>query len=301
MLEVRGAHTEEAVVGMLVIEGSYRITGARPDGDSVRFYPADPAQWDLVPGPHRVQRNSTGGAQLRLDGIDTLETHYIPAHGRETHQPPPFADAAADALTRWLGFTGVERDAHGTVTASEPDRAPGFVLTRGADLHGRCVALAGRGPAPAPGGRQHFVDAALVQRTANFAQLADGLAYPTYYTKLFVELRAAMTAAVQEARTAANGLWPVDLTATGAKIDGLVSLTETAVVLPKLFRRLADYLVLGAGDPSLAGFKAFLDQRPDRVLIVSKGQFTTLSTVVEVADQTVRMTEPPENLVFEER
>ncbi|MFD9791148.1 nuclease [Streptomyces sp. NPDC059070] len=285
---------------MLVIEGTYRVTGARPDGDSVRFYPADPAQWDLVPGPHRVRRNRTGGAQLRLDGIDSLETHYIPAHGRELHQPPPFADAAADALTAALGFTSVLRDAHGTVTASEPAQAPGFVLTRGADLHGRCVALAGTGPAPAPSGQQHFVDAALLQRTANLSQLAAGLAYPTYYTKLFVELRAAMTTAVQEARTAAEGLWPVDLTTTGAKIDGLASLTETAVVLPKLFRRLADYLVLGAGDPSLAGFKAFLDQRPDRLLVVSRGQFTPLSTIVEVTDQTVRLTEPPENLVFDE-
>ncbi|MEU1075728.1 MULTISPECIES: nuclease [unclassified Streptomyces] len=286
---------------MLVIEGSYRITGARPDGDSVRFHPADPAHWDLVPGPHRVRRNRSGGAQLRLDGIDTLETHYVPAHGRELSQPPPFAERAAGALTTWLGFLGVERDTHGTVTASEPAQAPGFILTRGADLHGRCVALAGRGPAPGPGGRQLFVDEALLRQTANLAQLADGLAYPTYYTKLFVGLRAAMTEAVREARTAAGGLWPVDLTATGAKIDGLGSLTGTAVVLPKLFRRLADYLVLGDGDPSLAGFKAFLDQRADRVLIVPKGQFTTLSTVVEVADQTVRMTELPENLVFEER
>ncbi|MBD0741823.1 nuclease [Streptomyces sp. CBMA152] len=288
-------------MGMLVIEGTYRVTGARPDGDSVRFYPADPTQWDLVPGPHRVRRNATGGAQLRLDGIDSLETHYIPAHGRELHQPPPFPKQAADALTTWLGFTHVERDAHGTVTASEPTQVPGYFLTRGADLHGRCVALAGRGAAPGPSGQPHFVDAALLQQTANLAQLADGLAYPTYYTKLYVELRAAMTTAVQEARTAAKGLWPVDLTATGAKIDGLASLTDSAVVLPKLFRRLADYLVLGAGDPSLAGFRAFLDQRADRVLIVSKGQFTTLSTVVEVTDQTVRMTEPPENLVFDER
>ncbi|GAA2637836.1 hypothetical protein SMC26_23205 [Actinomadura fulvescens] len=51
---------------MLVIEGTYRVIGARPDGDSVRFTPADPAQWDLVPGPHRVRRNSSGGAQLRF-------------------------------------------------------------------------------------------------------------------------------------------------------------------------------------------------------------------------------------------
>jgi hypothetical protein len=39
---------------MLVIEGSYRVVGAAPDGDSVRFYPNDPAEWDLVLQPDFV-------------------------------------------------------------------------------------------------------------------------------------------------------------------------------------------------------------------------------------------------------
>ncbi|MEV0096785.1 nuclease [Streptomyces sp. NPDC050738] len=286
---------------MLVIEGTYRVIGARPDGDSVRFYPTDPAHWDLVPGPHKVRRNKSGGAQLRLDAIDALETHYIPAHGHELHQPPPCAEQAADALTAWLGFTAVQRDNRSTITAAEPAQAPGYILTRGADVYGRCVALVGRGTAPGPDGGQLHVDTALLRRTANHSQLAEGLAYPTYYTKLYVELRAALTTVVQEARTTAKGLWPADTTTTGGKIDGLASLTENVVLLPKLFRRLADYLALGGGDPSLAGFGAFLEQRADRVLIISKGQFTGLSTVVEVADQTVRMLHPPEDLVFDER
>ncbi|GAA1361535.1 nuclease [Streptomyces beijiangensis] len=286
---------------MLVIEGTYRVIGARPDGDSVRFYPTDPGRWDLVPGPHKVERNRTGGAQLRLDAIDALETHYIPAHGHELHQPPPFAQGAADALTAWLGFTAVEHDGRGTITAAQPAQSPGFILTRGADMYGRCIALAGRGPAPGADGGWLRVDVELLRQTANHQQLADGLAYPTYYTKLYVDLRAALTTVVQEARIAAKGLWPDDTTTTGGKIDGLVSLTESVVLLPKLFRRLADYLVLGAGDPSLAGFKAFLDQRADRVLILSTGEFTGLSTVVEVTEQTVRLSHPPEDLVFEER
>ncbi|MEV7413936.1 nuclease [Streptomyces sp. NPDC089919] len=286
---------------MLVIEGSYRVLGARPDGDSVRFTPADPAHWDLVPGPHAVRRNKSGSAQLRLDGIDTLETHYTPAHGSELHQPAPYAEQAAAELTGRLGFTSVLRDASGTVTGSEPAQVPGYVLTRGADVNGRCVAIAGRGPAPAPSGAQVHVDAELVRQSVNHHQLAQGLAYPTYYSKLYPELREAMTAAVVRARSAGWGLWPVDATLSGAKTDGLGSLTESVVLLPKLFRRLADYLTLGAGDPSLAGFRAFLDQRDDRVLVLSRGQYTGLSTVVEVTGRTVRLTTPPEDLVFEER
>ncbi|MBW5484717.1 nuclease [Streptomyces bambusae] len=286
---------------MLVIEGSYRLLGARPDGDSVRFVPADPAHWDLVPGPHRVRSNRSGAAQLRLDGIDTLETHYVPAHGTELHQPPPFGAQAAEELIRWLGFVSVLRDGSGTVTSSEPVAVPGYVLTRGADVGGRCVALAGRGPAPAPSGDQVHVGVQLLRQTANVDQLRRGLAYPTYYTKLYVDLREAMTGAVAEARRAGLGLWPVDQTQTGAKIDGLASLSESAVLVPKLFRRLADYLTLGAGDSSLAGFGEFLDQRADRVLVLSRGQFTGLSTLVETEGQSVRLTAAPEDLVFAER
>ncbi|MFB4302452.1 hypothetical protein [Actinomadura sp. NTSP31] len=285
---------------MLMIQGTYRVVGARPDGDSVRFIPDDPAQWDLVEGPHKVRRNSTGGAQLRLDGIDTLETHYRPPHGAELHQPAPFADRAADELVAWLGFTGVQRNSSGTITSSEPERVPGYILTRGADVHGRCVALAGRGPAPGTSGTPHHVDVALLRQTANFRQLSEGVAYPTYYSKLFFDLRDAMTEAVQAARQAGSGLWPADITTTGAKIDGLATITDTAVLLPKLFRRLADFLALGGGAPSLAGFRAFLDQRADRVLVLPTGQFTGLSTLVEVADQVVRLTRPPEDLVFQE-
>ncbi|MFJ3922988.1 nuclease [Streptomyces sp. NPDC090022] len=286
---------------MLVIEGSFRVLGARPDGDSVRFVPADPAHWDLVPGPHRVRANRAGSAQLRLDGIDSLETHCIPAHGSELHQPAPFAQHAADELIRWLGFTSVLRDGHGTISSAEPAAVTGYVLTRGADIHGRCVAFAGRGPAPAHSGSRIHVDVTLLRQSANVHQLRRGLAYPTYYTKLYVDLREAMTAAVVEARTEGRGLWPADQTLTGAKVDGLAALSEGAVLLPKLFRRLADYLTLGAGDPSLAGFGEFLDRRGDRVLELPRGRFTGLSSLVETDGQGVRMTAAPEDLVFEER
>ncbi|MFI5502627.1 hypothetical protein ACIA5E_26515 [Nocardia asteroides] len=140
----------------LLISGAFVAVGAQPDGDSVRFRPDDPALWDRVGGPHRVKRNASGAAQLRLDGIDSLETHYTPRHGTRTHQPLPLAHAAASELLAWLGFTGVVRNASETVTAADQDTVPGFILTRGADLHGRCVAFAGRGPAPDASGTEMF-------------------------------------------------------------------------------------------------------------------------------------------------
>jgi endonuclease YncB( thermonuclease family) len=286
----------------LVIKGVFRAKGAQPDGDSVRFRPDSLADWDLVTGERRVKRNASGAAQLRLDGIDSLETHYTPRHGTRVHQPLELAHAAADELLGWLGFTGVERDAEETVTACDQDEVTGFILTRSADLYGRCVAFVGRGEPPAASGSQVFVDTDLVQTTVNHHQLAAGLAYPTYYRNLFPQLRNEFTSAVSAAAAANQGVWPSDVTTTGAVINTETSLTDDVVILPKLFRRLADYLQLGAGDLSLAGFPAFLAQAKDKFFILSTGHSTTgLDAIVEVEGNKVRMTHPPTDLVFDEK
>jgi hypothetical protein len=128
--------------------------------------------------------------------------------------------------------------------------------------------------------------------------LASGLEYPTYYSKLFVDLRAALNGAVEEARAAGRGVWPDDVTMKGVTVDSLATLTDVAVVLPKLFRRLVDYLSINNGDVSLAGLPAYLASRDDRLVVVSTGQITGFDNVLVVDGQTVRMTRPPEDLVF---
>lgn len=75
------------------------------------------------------------------------------------------------------------------VTAVRKDALPGFVLTRTADTYGRCVALLGRGDPPFPSGQQDTVNVALLRRTANHRLIATGLAYPTFYSRLYVDLR----------------------------------------------------------------------------------------------------------------
>jgi endonuclease YncB( thermonuclease family) len=284
-------------MAMTVIAGTFTVLGAQPDGDSVRFTPDDPAQWDLIGGPNRVKRNASGAAQLRLDAIDALETHY---GSPRTHQPLGLAHAAAEELLTWLGFGDVERKPDETVTASTPTSVAGHIFTRSADLYGRCIALVGRGDPPRDSGSPVFVDVDVLEATANHDLIGKGLAYPTYYRALFPDLRRELTAQVNEARGAGSGIWPDDQTTTGAAITGLDDLENTVVILPKLFRRLVDYLRLG--DSSLAGFPAFLDQAADRFFILSTGHSTTgIDQVVEVDGDTVRMTHPPEDLVFDEK
>ena len=284
---------------MLLITGSYEIKGTQPDGDTVHFTPDDPSQWDLVGGPggRRVQHSATGRATLRLDAIDALETHYGP---NPVHQPLKFAHAARDELLTRLGFTDVQHRPDETVTAAIPETTPGFILTRGADVHGRCIALAGSGPIPGPSGLEIDVDESALRATVNHHMVAVGLAYPTFYRSLFTSLRAELTTVAQQARASGKGLWPSDVTTTGAKITGLSSLTDDLVLLPKLFRRLVDYLRLDNG--SLACFPAFLAGVQDRYSILSTGERCAgLHRIVEVTDgQTVKMTHPVEDLVFDE-
>src|SRR5690242_10941014 len=181
-----------------VIMGRYRILHSQPDGDSVHFYPDDLEAFTKLGLKTLLSR--TGGAQLRLDAIDALETHYTPrAHGAFTqHQPQALAHAAADRLVGILGFTDVKRDRE-TITSATPDETPGYILTGFADKYGRPVSLAFAGAASGPDLGRVEVTTDLLHESANHRLLAEGLAYPTFYSKLDPDLRADLTTTSQKA------------------------------------------------------------------------------------------------------
>jgi hypothetical protein len=287
---------------MLLIEGNYRVLNSQPDGDSIRFYPLNPDHWQLLPGNHRVEPNQAGGAQARFDGIDSLETHYPTSGGGfgTVNQPLQHGHAAASEALDWLGFTNVVRRADETVTASTPEFVPGYLITRTADRNGRCVAFLFRGAAPVASGSEIFLDVPLLEQSLNFHLLQLGLAYPTYYTKLFPDLRDAMTVAAQTARQNSLALWAEDVTTSGFTFLGPETIFEDVVILPKLFRRLMDYLALNDGSSSLAGFKGYLEARDDRLIILSTGHVTGFDFVVDVNGQQLLLNRPPEDLVFME-
>ncbi|CQR60637.1 thermonuclease family protein [Streptomyces leeuwenhoekii] len=284
---------------MLLIKGFYHARGSQPDGDTIHFTPDDPEEWGLVGGGagRRVEHNALGRGTLRLDAIDALETHY---GARRVHQPLRFAHEARDELLSWVGFTAVQHRPDETVIATTPDKVPGYVLTRGADVHGRCVALAGRGDPPGASGLEIDVDVPVLRMTVNHHLVASGLAYPTFYRTLFTTLRNELADTARQAREAGRGLWPSDVTTEGAKVTGQASLTDEVVILPKLFRRLVDYLALG--NASMTCLPAFLAGVRDRFSVLPTGERRAgLHHVVEVADgQTVKMSHPAEDLVFDD-
>ena len=273
-----------------VINGTYHVQGYDPDGDSIRFRAHTPSNWTTLSGPP-VRLNAYGHAQLRLEGIDALELHY-----EESHQPLTFASAARDALLSELGIALVAGDATNSAAIAD-DGVEGYILARTTEQNRRPVAFAFAGPPAAADGHSAFLDVSLLRQSANYKLVDAGLVFPTYYTGLFHDLRSELTAAVTRARGSGLGLWPADKTNSGVEGVDLVSITEREIVLPKLFRRLVTYLGTGGG---IAGFKQFLAAEADAVLILSRGQFTHLDTVVTVTDSTVALDVPPEDLVFQE-
>src|SRR5262249_51355511 len=114
---------------LTLIEGQFRILNAAPDGDSIRFYPNAPNAWRRI--SPKVRTNHSGGAQLRLDGIDALETHYQPqrSHLPQQHQPLGLGRAAAAEVLRFLGFREVTRGNNETVTSAQPTSVAGYILS----------------------------------------------------------------------------------------------------------------------------------------------------------------------------
>jgi endonuclease YncB( thermonuclease family) len=274
----------------IVIKGTFHIEGYSPDGDSVRFRADDKEHWAKLSGPS-AQLNAKDHAQLRLEAIDTLETHY-----QNTHQPLELAIGALEHLLEGLGITDVEWNETRTMVITANDGTEGYILSRAVEKNGRPVAFVYTGTSPEEDGSEIFLDADRMRQSLNHRALEEGVAYPTYYEGLFHDLREALTEAVGRAREAKRGVWAEDRTNTGFEVEGLGSITDEHVILPKLFRRLAEYLEVGG---SAAGFEEFLEAREEEVIVISTVHPTHFDTVVEVEGNTVRMTEPPENLIFE--
>jgi hypothetical protein len=274
-----------------LIKGTYHVVGYSPDGDSIRFKADDETNWQLpgITGPP-VKLNAKRHAQLRLEAIDTLETHF-----QNTHQPLTLATSALTSLLAKLGITKVKWDPARTKVISAKDGTPGYILTREVEKNQRPVAFAFAGQAPEVDGSSIILKAARLLKSVNASQLATGMAYPTYYKGLFPDLRKALTQVAKQARTDKLGVWAKDVTNTGFNVTGLAALENDVVILPKLFRRLAEFLEAG-GNVTL--FKEFLEAKNEEIIIISGVHPTHFDTVVQVIGQNVRMTEPPENVIF---
>ncbi len=274
------------------IKGTFHVVGYSPDGDSIRFKASNRANWDSLEGK-KVELNSREHAQLRIEAIDTLETHY-----KGQHQPLQFADQAARRLFALLGITNVTWNAsHSRVTAAK-DGVEGFIVARMAEENGRPVSYVFGASQGWQDGQDLFLEKTLVRKSVNFRLLREGLAYPTFYDGLFYDLRELFADEAQKVRAEPKGLWAADHSNFFIQINSLNDITDNIVLLPKLFRRLVAFLNENETfDP--IKFLQFIDKGREKLLILSRLHFTHLEDVLEInqAGQ-IRLKEKPEDLVF---
>jgi endonuclease YncB( thermonuclease family) len=264
--------------------------GKSPDGDSIRFRPARPALVRTLVNGDRARVSSDGTVQLRLDGIDTPETHY-------NGLAQPLGVTARDELLAWCGFSGV-RWAGGQVIASTPAAIPAAVLSGLVDVNGRPVAFLLVGDGLPPDGEQAEVD---LQRTANAALLRSGAAYGTFYRSTAPGLRDGMRGLAREARTAALGVWPVDASG-GFTLGSQASIgPEGSLILPKLFRRCTDYLRSRNSRETLPEWMQRMGDQEDDQVRVGGAAPVRFSTLITQHGDRIALDADPLDLVFVEK
>jgi endonuclease YncB( thermonuclease family) len=286
---------------LILIQGKYKVLSTAPDGDSIRFYANNPELWKKL--STKVSPNNFGGVQLRLDAVDALETHFSPRGGSlgVQRQPQKYGDEAASELLTYLGFKDITRGRGEKITSVTPEEVPGFILTRFADTYGRAIAFVFKGEATQEDGGEVFLDKLLLKQSANYNLINGGLAYPTFYSKLYPDIRKELKKAGEKARKELKGLWSEDKTNTGFKLESLETITSDVVILPKLFRRLLGYLAINDDSVALDGFSAYLDSLDDKIIILPDGHVTGFDYVIKVTGQKIQMTQQPEDIVFIEK
>lgn len=230
-----------------LIKGRFHIVGYSPDGDSIMFRADNPKHWQKLEGsnPELFQEKleKTGGAlQLRLQGIDALETHYSPppmrtpseVRGKETekqskpkagnyHQPAEIGQMATDKFLNILGVKETKWRSWGKntwidrarilqkgeevwVEDKHDDFVEGYIVTSAYEKNGRPLAWIFAGACDDQDGidlDKHSL-AARLKYSANYQLLKSGLVYPYFYMSLAGVLRKKMITATKLAMNSAK-------------------------------------------------------------------------------------------------
>ncbi len=231
------------------LTGRVVLTNYSPDGDSVRFIPRSHesalAHLTALPGGHRLRRGHDGAVQLRLQGVDAPESHFMGV-------AQPLGARAREGLLRWLGFTRTDWRPHDQLcTACEPADVTATILSSQVDVHGRVIAYLLRGHVATEGAAQAIVDDVTVAErhlavSATHHLLETGLAYFLAYDSIPATHAVLLRERAAAARKARRGVWACDVTTSGFTLHDVSSIGPRGEqILPKLFRRCVSYLATG--------------------------------------------------------
>ena len=272
----------------ILIKGTFHVVGYSPDGDSVRFKAYNPEHWSKIQGSP-PQLNEDAHVQIRLIGIDSLETHF-----RDCQQSMKWAISAANFLLESLEISEVKWDVDKNIVIKATDKVEGFILVKKTDQHGRPLGFIFPGTIDETDGSEFFLPLDLFFKSVNYQSLLHGESYPTYYRGIAPTLRNKMTDAVNSARHKNLGLWEFDSTNKGFNVWDLFAEDKTVVILPKLFRRLVSHL---EKNENLETFKHSVI-KSEKVLILPHKKKKLFRDIIVQQENLVKLSELPEYLVY---
>ena len=231
-----------------LIKGTFHVVGFSPDGDSMMFKAANPAHWSKLGDENRdvfaakLAASENGAVQLRLQGIDALETHYSPeplmtpadVKGRETslqvkpapggyHQPAAIGQLATQKFMNlmgvkqaewrswgkntWITRASIERDGKDVwITEKFQDALLGYIVTTEVEKNGRPLSWVFPGTCADEDGCE-LSKTALAERleqSVNYCLLKEGLVYPYFFMTLAGCLRNVLISGVKLAQASAK-------------------------------------------------------------------------------------------------
>ncbi len=273
-----------------LIHGTFHVTDYKANSGGIWFKASNGELWNELEGAPAI--NNKQYVQVKLEGIDTLETHYL-----NCHQPRFLGLRAFEYLLKKLGITNVSWDSEGSGELGSSDGTEGYILARSIDRYGRVVAFIYPGLFPEFDGSDIFLDEDLLRESINYKMLGKGMAYPAFYRGLFFDLREELSRVCELARTAQNGVFLYDKTNKGVEVSALRSVTHDQVIMPKLFRRLVKYC--DGQVPDMRKFEHYLEHyRSETILLLDTRHFTHFDSVVKVDHNVMTLIVRPENIVF---
>jgi len=193
-------------MSFIVLHGTYHVKGRDPDGDSVAFMATDPRLWerfDWAKPSKRPTLDRNKPVQLRIEGIDALETHY-----QGYYQPKAIAKSATHELLTAFGVVPLAYSLNFTKIIEAEDGAPGAIISKGLDGYDRPVSFALLGDHGLEDGEElDALTADLVEQTVNWRLASAGVVYPTFYRGMDETALAVLSRASADALADKRGLW----------------------------------------------------------------------------------------------
>lgn len=267
----------------VIIKGNFRVVKHSPDGDSLKFQAKKASNWKkIVTVYHELFakkiKEGQGVVQLRLQGIDALETHYTPGKlsapssvGSKTSkkaiapkrnnykQPVKYGNLATEKLMEIIGLQNVEWSRYSvksvdikkgrtwkTYATKNADPIEGYIIVNDVERKGRPISFAFAGKTRLRDGGKVTKDKLqkILKDSINYQLLAEGLVYPYFFHTLSAKLRNVLADGVKSAQKKKLNIWLDDKTQEGIKLNKFSQITGEHIILPYLFRRLIKHQYL---------------------------------------------------------